>query len=170
MVIRSVVSVFPKVSNYIYDTNIIIQCDEKNIIPFLKIFSAPIYSIDKGSVSDNMYSRKLFKILDVETGEKIDFFSLLENEYEQVRFKRKVKEEINELIVWISSPEDVILSHLNWLKINNGSEKHFKYALSVYEVQVFKLEALDFPYLQDWILKLELYKFFERLLMEVELP
>lgn len=42
-------------------------------------------------VLDGIKSKKMFKLLNTETGDKIDFYPLPDNEYELVRYKRKFK-------------------------------------------------------------------------------
>ena len=90
---------------------------------------------------------------------------MINNEYESVRFSRKIPEDINGLKVWITSVEDTIISKLRWCKLSNGSEKQFKDALNVFEVQY---EILDFPYIDEWIRKLNLTDLYERLQKERE--
>ena len=82
-----------------------------------------------------------------------------------MRFKRKIQKDINDLQVWITSPEDTIISKLRWCKLSNGNEKQFKDTLNVFEVQY---EILDFPYIQIWIEKLGLLHLYERLQSERE--
>ena len=139
--------------------------DKEKIDSLLLAFPSPTYYIDKDMVLDGIKSKKMFKLLNTETGDKIDFYPLPDNEYESVRFSRKIPEDINGLKVWITSVEDTIISKLRWCKLSNGSEKQFKDALNVFEVQY---EILDFPYIDEWIRKLNLTDLYERLQKERE--
>ena len=82
-----------------------------------------------------------------------------------MRFERKIQEELNGLLVWITSPEDTIISKLRWCKLSNGSEKQFKDALNVFEIQ---FEILDKSYIEKWVEKLGLSDLYKRLQKERE--
>jgi hypothetical protein len=113
----------------------------------------------------NIQTSQLFKLLNTTTGDKIDFYPLPSNEYEIIRFHRKIQEEFNDLNVWITTPEDTILSKLRLCKLSNGSEKQFKDALHVYELQK---NILDFSYITLWANTLGLTDLFEKLKREVD--
>jgi len=163
MLTGSIVSSFQGEPRSTHDIDMMILFDKGNVYSLLNAFPPPTYYIDKDMVLEGIQSKKMFKLLNTMTGDKIDFYPLPDNEYELVRFKRKVQEEINELQVWITSPEDTIISKLRWCKLSNGSEKQFKDALNVFEVQ---FEILDLSYIQIWIEKLGLSDLFERLQKE----
>ena len=48
---------------------------------------------------------------------------------------------------FVATPEDVILTKLEWCKLSGGSDKQFNDALGVYEVQV---DNLDMEYIYKW--------------------
>jgi hypothetical protein len=163
MLTGSIVSSFQGEPRSTHDIDMMIQLSKESADLLLNAFPPFTYYIDKDMILDGIQSKTLFKLLNTETGDKIDFYPLPENEYELERFNRKIQEEINELKVWITSPEDTIISKLRWCKISNGSEKQFKDALNVFEVQ---FEILDFTYIQKWIKKLNLSDLYERLQTE----
>jgi hypothetical protein len=165
MLTGSIVSSFQGEPRSTHDIDMMIQLDKEKIDSLLLAFPSPTYYIDKDMVLDGIKSKKMFKLLNTETGDKIDFYPLPDNEYESVRFSRKIPEDINGLKVWITSVEDTIISKLRWCKLSNGSEKQFKDALNVFEVQY---EILDFPYIDEWIRKLNLTDLYKRLQKERE--
>jgi hypothetical protein len=65
--------------------------------------------------------------------------------------------------VSISSPEDTILAKLRWAELSGGSEKQFKDALHVFEVQ---RASLEMPYLNDWAARLGVAPLWQRLQQE----
>jgi len=66
----------------------------------------------------------------------------------------------------VSSPEDTILAKLRWAKLSGGSEKQFRDALRVYEVQH---PNLDLVYLQQWALQLSVSYLWARLRNEAQI-
>ena len=89
----------------------------------------------------------MFTLIDVNSGDKVDFWILTEEPFDSSRFKRKYAEEAMGIRIMVSSPEDTILMKLKWAKLSGGSEKHYTDALRVYEVQY---DTLDMNYLVRW--------------------
>ena len=87
------------------------------------------------------------KSYDTNEGDKIDFWMLTGEPFDQSRFSRKYAEDIMGFRIQVSSPEDTILAKLRWAQLSGGSEKQFADALRVYEVQYGKL---DLDYLANW--------------------
>jgi hypothetical protein len=107
----------------------------------------------------------MFNLIDLNTGDKVDFWMLTDEPFDRSRFLRKISEEFMGLKIQISSPEDTILAKLRWAKLSGGSEKKFTDALRVYEVQYGKL---DIDYLEQWTKKLNLESLWKRLVKEAE--
>ena len=165
MLTGSIVSSFQGEPRSTHDIDMMIQLSKERVNSLLSAFPSPTYYIDKDMVLSGIQSKKMFKLLNTNTGDKIDFYPLPENEYEIVRFERKIQEELNGLLVWITSPEDTIISKLRWCKLSNGSEKQFKDALNVFEIQ---FEILDKSYIEKWVEKLGLSDLYKRLQKERE--
>ena len=82
----------------------------------------------------------MFNLLDTTEGDKVDFWILTNEPFDQSRFSRKQSEKIFGLPMNISSPEDTIVMKLHWANLSGGSEKQFTDALRVYEVQYGNLD------------------------------
>ena len=65
----------------------------------------------------------------------------------------------------VSAPEDTILAKLRWASLSGGSEKHFRDALRIYEVQ---RDVLDLPYLELWAKSLKLVDLWRRAQTEAQ--
>ncbi len=165
MLTGSIVSSFQGEPRSTHDIDMIIQISIQTADRLLQHFPAPEFYIDKETTFKNIEANQLFKLLNTTTGDKIDFYPLPNNEYEITRFRRKILEEFNDLKVWITTPEDTILSKLRWCKLSNGSEKQFKDALHVYELQK---DILDISYITHWANILGIIELFERLKREVD--
>ena len=166
MLTGSIVSSFQGEPRSTHDIDMIIQISIENADRLIQHFPAPDYYIDKETTIKNIEANQLFKLLNTTSGDKIDFYPLPNNEYEIIRFNRKIQEEFNELKVWITTPEDTILSKLRWSKLSNGSQKQFKDALHVYELQK---DILDNSYITYWINTLGLVDLFEKVKRDAEI-
>lgn len=91
-------------------------------------------------------NKSMFNIIHNETGIKIDFWLLKDDEYEFQRFNRRRNVSILNTSVYITTAEDLIITKLDWYK-ESGSEKHYIDAIGAYEVQYGKL---DENYIEEW--------------------
>lgn len=107
----------------------------------------------------------MFNLLDVESGEKVDFWLLTDEPFDTSRFSRRRTSSFADLEVAVSSPEDTILAKLRWARMSGGSEKQFGDALHVFEVQG---STLDIEYLEHWSVTLDVVELWTRLQDEAE--
>ena len=108
----------------------------------------------------------MFNIIDVKEGDKVDFWILTDEPFDQSRFSRRYVEEVLGIKLQVSKPEDTILAKLRWAKLSGGSEKQFTDALRVYEVQFGKL---DMNYMEYWVKKLGVEPLWKQLKNEAEI-
>lgn len=99
------------------------------------------------------------RLLHLKTGIKIDLWPLTQDSYDQVRFKRRVREKILERKTWLISPEDLIVTKLVWFK-KSGIDKYFEDAKGICQIQKGRL---DEEYLQKWAKKQKVGKLLEKL-------
>ncbi|MCK4850382.1 MAG: hypothetical protein KAT11_03470, partial [Phycisphaerae bacterium] len=107
----------------------------------------------------------MFNLIELDSGDKVDFWILSSQDFDRTRFSRRIRQEFEGFEMQLSSPEDTILSKLRWAKLSGGSEKQFVDALGVYEVQYGKL---DLDYLDRWAKKLEVDCLWQRLKAEAQ--
>ena len=108
----------------------------------------------------------MFNLMDMQNGDKVDFWILTDEPFDESRFSRKVKEDFMGIQMQVSSPEDTILAKLKWAKLSGGSEKQFTDALRIYEVQYGKL---DLGYLEHWSTLLDIESLWKRIVEEAEI-
>jgi len=132
---------------------VIVTLKQASIKKLQEIFTEPRFYLDEASIIDALKHRQMFNIIDTESGYKVDFWILNDNEYDVERFARRISKKIYDKDIYITSPEDIIIGKLKWSKLSGGSEKQLKDARSVYQVQQ---SILDMKYLERWIQKLEL--------------
>jgi len=107
----------------------------------------------------------MFNLIDINEGDKVDFWILTEEPFDKSRFARKYIEGIIGVNMKVSAPEDTILAKLRWAKLSGGSEKQYTDALRVYEVQYANI---DFSYLNSWVKELQIEDLWRRLQEEAE--
>jgi hypothetical protein len=160
MITGSIVSSLQGEPRSTHDIDLVIVLDKSMIDILIAAFPSPDYYLDKDSVLEALTRHEMFNLLDIAEGDKVDFWIMTGNPFDQSRFSRKMTVEFMGLKMWISSPEDTILAKLRWAKLSDGSEKQYGDALRVYEVQ---FPNLDLKYLEYWIGKLNLDQYWGRL-------
>ena len=109
----------------------------------------------------------MFNMLDQTSGDKVDFWPLKDDRYDQESFRRRQRVTALGMDLFILSPEDTILSKLRWSKMSGGSERQITDAVRVYGVQ---RDVLDLAYLKHWAAELEVEDEFRRLEEQAEPP
>jgi hypothetical protein len=168
MITGSVVSSLQGEPRSTHDIDMVISIQKSVAKRLVEAFPPPVFYLDEDNILDAIKKQSMFNLIDVNTGDKVDFWMLTNEPFDQSRFSRKICEEFMGLKILISSPEDTILVKLRWAKLaklSGGSEKQFTDALRVYEVQYGKL---DIDYLEQWAKKLNLESLWKRLVNEAE--
>jgi hypothetical protein len=148
-----------------HDIDLVVDMKSSHINVLTKEFPAPDYYLSKTEIADALRTGSMFNLLDVNEGEKVDFWMLTEKAFDQSRFQRRQRNSIDDFHVFVTSPEDTILAKLNWSKLSGGSEKQFGDALHVFEVQ---FGSLDMEYLEKWVKELGVKSDWQRLLNEAD--
>ena len=149
-----------------HDIDIVTTVPKNAMKDLVGAFKAPDFYLDVESIEHAIQSKSVFNLLDMRDGDKVDFWMLTSDPFDQSRFSRKIIEEISGTPVKVSSPEDTILAKLRWCSLSGGSEKQFVDALRVYEVQG---NTLDTVYLETWVTRLGLESLWSRLVHEAEI-
>ena len=105
----------------------------------------------------------MFNLVELASGDKVDFWILTDEPFDRSRFARRRIAEVLGLRFPISAPEDTILMKLRWAELSGGSQKQFIDALRVYEVQH---GVLDLDYLNEWASRLGVESLWQRLRAE----
>ncbi len=136
-----------------HDIDLVVVIPPKAIAGLLAAFSGPDFLLQEDAVRDALRRHSMFNLLSLADGDKVDFWILTNEAFDQSRFARRQAVAVGSLRANVSAPEDTILVKLHWAKLSGGSEKQFKDALRVYEVQG---AALDFDYLEKWAKTLDI--------------
>ncbi len=132
----------PRATN---DIGIVISPSEEQLDSLVESLGEDYY-ISARAAKDAFNHKSMFNIVDNVTGWKADLVVRKERAFSREEFQRRRKVRLMGLEVFIASPEDVILSKLEWAK-NSGSGQQVHDALDVIEVRG---DDLDLDYLEKW--------------------
>ena len=165
MVSGSIVSSLQGEPRSTHDVDIVVAIRPSAARDLAAAFPAPDYYLSEESIHEALESQGMFNLIEVSTGDKIDFWVLTDQPFDVSRFRRKYVEDVMGMKLAVSAPEDTILAKLHWAKQSGGSEKHVGDALRVYEVQYGKL---DLEYLRSWAHRLGVSSILEKIEEEAE--
>jgi hypothetical protein len=165
MITGSVVSSLQGEPRSTHDIDMVIAIQKSQVMKLVEAFPPPEFYLDEDSILDAIRKQSMFNLINVNTGDKVDFWILTDEPFDQLRFSRKISEKFMDIEMQVSTPEDTILTKLRWAKLSGGSEKQFTDALRVYEVQYGNL---DIDYLTQWVKKLDVESLWKRLEDEAE--
>lgn len=165
MVTGSLVSSMQGEPRATHDVDILVNITNTAIPSLISSFIPPDYYISETAIEEAIKHKSMFNLLDTTEGDKIDFWILTDNPFDQSRFARKYEEIILGFSMKISTPEDTILMKLHWANLSGGSEKQFTDAIRVYEVQ---FGNLDLSYIELWADRLNVRELWEKIKQEAE--
>lgn len=128
------------------DLDLVISLDEDDIGAVVKVFEPDFY-IDADAVRSAVLSQRLFNLMHLESGIKVDFIIRKAAEYRQVEFARRNQVNFAGVKTWIATREDLILSKLVWSK-DSDSE------LQQRDVRSLMDKSLDRDYVEHWAKRL----------------
>ena len=146
------------------DADIVIDPTLQQLTAFIKLLGSDCYA-SKEAAQEAVANRSMFNIIDTQFGHKVDLIIRKDRPYSQQEFARRTKTHFWGMDAYVLSPEDSILSKLEWSK-GRQSEAQFKDALGVLMTQK---ETLDFDYLKKWANELGIDDALNNLLKEAGL-
>jgi len=145
------------------DVDIVITPTEEQVLNFAQTLGETYY-VSLDAVREAFAHNSTFNVIDNQSGWKADFIIRKDRPFSEKEFERRCAAKIKQLDVWVTSPEDIILSKLEWAK-DSQSEQQFRDALGVAMVQ---WDRLDKDYLHKWAKKLQVESSLKQLLKEAK--
>lgn len=146
----------PRATN---DIDVIISPTAAQLENFLQSLGDDYYA-SPDAAQEALRNRRIFNIIDQQTGIKADLVIRKDRPFSMEEFTRRKPAEILGIKVFVLTSEDAILSKLEWSK-SGESERQFRDALGVAVVQ---WENLDRDYLRKWARELNVEELLNRLL------
>ena len=136
------------------DIDIVVELKETDIDKFIDLFAGDFY-VDKEMIKKEVCRQGMFNLIHTQFVVKIDFIVKESSPYQDTAFSRKREVSIKSSPVWFISPEDLIISKLNWAK-DSHSEIQMKDVRNLMET----VDNLDLKYIDKWISQLGLEKIY----------
>lgn len=144
---------------FTHDIDLVVSIKKESAPLIEKLFEDEFYVSAEG-ILDALEHHTMFNLINHDTGIKIDCWIIGSDDYDLKAFERRKLATIFDAYMYISAPEDVILSKLRWFK-ESKTEKHLDDARGIFEVQQANL---DTDYLKTWSNKLSVEDLLERVL------
>ena len=157
-------SVAASIHGYIRDTHdldIVIVLKQNDIPPLIKALGDEYY-IDEDAAYRAIDQHDMFNIIHYESGVKIDFWILKEEEFSDIQFERRQQAIAFGIPIYVESPEDTILSKLLWYRITPSDRQ----LADVKGILAVKKNELDYYYLHSWSQKLNVVEILNKLIEE----
>jgi len=147
------------------DIDIVVEIKEKHI----NVLSQALMALGKaGYVSKEAMQEAIsrkgeFNFIDGETGVKVDFWVLNDDPFAKSQIKRRIIKEVDNQKIYFVSPENLILSKLEWYQ-QSQSSRHLEDVESILKISGDKL---DKAYLKQWAERLGFLETLNKILYHV---
>lgn len=145
-----------------FDIDVVIELIE----PKVHSLARALCSISEAGYIDEITARQSvlrhgeFNFIDSDTGLKVDFWVAKNDALSRLKLKRRKQKIIDGQKIYFISPEDLILSKLEWYE-KSESTRQLEDVESILKISGFEL---DMKYLKLWAVKLGVAKTLEKLL------
>jgi len=137
------------------DIDIVIELKETDIDTFISLFQSDFY-INKETVQKEVLQQGIFNLIHNQYVIKVDFIIKKSSIYQETAFSHKREVLIKSSPMWFISPEDLIISKLNWAR-DSLSEMQLKDVRNLVET----VDNLDLKYIDKWISQLGLEQIYK---------
>lgn len=144
-----------------HDIDLVIVIKNSDVNTMIENFEKEFF-IDERSIETAIDEKSMFNAVHKETGFKVDFWILGDDDFNKKRFMRRVKVEILGTTMYLPSAEDAIISKLEWYKMSD-IDKHYFDALGIYRIQKGKL---DMDYVTLWCRKKSILEYWLKIQKE----
>lgn len=134
------------------DFDFIIHLRPEDIDAFVEKFQDGFYC-NKEAIQDAVQNHGLFNIIDHASGFKADFVLLKNEAFRQNEFDRRIKMDYFGKMIYVVSPEDLLISKLIWIQ-------DIQSAIQMEDIKnLVNVPSLDWGYIHSWVNSLKLNTF-----------
>lgn len=130
------------------DIDIVVALADADADTFIEAFEKDYY-LSRDAVVAAIRQRRIFNLVHYQSVVKVDLIVRKESEYRRTEFDRRQQIQVGDLVTWIVSKEDLILSKLSWAQ-DSQSELQLK------DVRSLLATGPDMDYLRKWSVALGL--------------
>lgn len=143
------------------DADVVIAPSEEQLDSLVVLLEQGHY-VSRVAAQDALRNRSQFNVIDLEGGWKADLIIRKDRPFDHQEFERRRQIDWMGQVLWVVSPEDAILSKLEWMK---GRESDIQYSDAL-GVAAAQWGHLDLEYLRRWARKLGVEGMLTHLLKE----
>lgn len=126
------------------DIDLVVDLTLEDAPRFEEVFATDYY-LDVDNVRTAIANRSMFNLIHLAYVVKVDFIVRKENEYRRLEFSRRRRVEVEAVTLYIVSPEDLVLSKLDWAR-DTRSEIQLRDIRNL----ISSVSTLDCDYLKTW--------------------
>ncbi len=101
------------------DIDLVIAPNPGSLEALLKNFPEDQYYVNRDAAFDAYQRSSLFNVIDFASGWKIDFIVRKPRDFSRLEFDRRTPANVLGTTLFVASPEDVLISKLEWAKLAN---------------------------------------------------
>lgn len=145
MITGSIAANFYTVPRMTRDIDIVIELNAQKVDQAYEAFKDEFY-VDREMIAEAVKRQATFNIIHNQKLVKVDFIVRKESEYQRLEFSRRRSVVVEEVPLYIVSPEDLVISKLLWAK-ESRSEVQLNDVRNILE----DVEGIDKQYLEKWV-------------------
>jgi hypothetical protein len=131
-----------------HDADIVIDPDVEAFERLLLLVVEAGLYVGAETARDALRRRRQFNLIDPDSGFKVDLILRKDRAFSREEFARRQRVDLtSRLSASVATPEDSILSKLEWARKTSGSEQQIADAAAIVEIA---REALDVAYIEAW--------------------
>ena len=153
MVSGSVASSFHGKPRTTHDADVVVDPTPEALERLISDLSAAGFYVDRDRAKSALAARRQFNVIEMSSAFKLDLIIRKDRSFSREEFNRRQIVDLGEATrLQISTPEDTILSKLEWAKKGGGSERQLWDVRGIIDV---KGAHLDRAYIERWAQELD---------------
>jgi hypothetical protein len=153
MVVGSFASSFHGVPRSSQDLDLVIDPQAESLRRFLSDLPPEDYYADADAALDALRRRRQFNVIDMATAWKADLIVRKARPFSVEEMRRRVEADLLGARVFVASPEDTLISKLEWAKQGGGSQLQLRDVSGILQLRG---DELDIAYIERWVADLGL--------------
>ena len=126
------------------DIDVVVDATREQLETFRGLFDPKTYYVT--DPLEALAHRSMFTIVEIMTGWKVDLMIRKERAFSRSELERRIQAKIGDVEVLVVSPEDSILSKLEWMKLS-GSDRQLGDVVGMIDAND---DRLDWGYIRYW--------------------
>ncbi|MBT9587995.1 hypothetical protein IV102_31960 [bacterium] len=147
MLVGSVASSMQGMARSTLDADVVVDLRPEHIIPLVSALESEFY-VSQNAAEEALRRRSMFNVIQFSSGFKVDIYVLGLSPFDRQEFARRRLYHSQDWELWLASPEDLILSKLQWYRLGEHvSERQWRDALGLWQIH---RDSLDVSYVERW--------------------